>query len=960
MEGIEREKQGIRQAVKEKWMKKFYLPIFICFLLCGLTIFVGCGGKSLSAPSNVAVDEPTLTLTWDEVKYASYYTVSIDGEGTSKQKDSSKNTYSLETLEEGTYTIKVKAKVSGSDGEHSDSPWSKTIVFTREHETGLTFKLINGGSAFEVSGLGSATGDIVVPNVYRGIPVTRIGERAFYTNKNNTVTSVRLSENITEIGAQAFTNCSFLKEINFPSGLTFIGAQAFQSCRALSGSLVIPDGVKEIGAQAFEFCGQLTDITLGKGIKSIPTAAFSACSSLKSIVIPDNVKTIGDSAFAKCTNLSSVSFGKGVTEIGNDAFRQCIALPSVEIAATKIGDNAFTDCFLLQSLDLSNSVREIGSEAFYGCLNLKDVRLGNGIGKIARNAFLYTALWEEADDMVTVGNWFLGCKEEDASNYEIADGTIGIADYAFYGVKNFPDLLTIPNSVELIGEGAFYGCSKLINVAIGSGAIELGAKAFYQCTGLTKVFLGSYDRDAEDELGGSSLESIGNSAFNGCSSLKSITIPATVTTVGSYAFLGSGLYQNASREVYAGNWLVGCKDDGGYGSVTIREGTVGIANYAFYLCKTVTEVTIPDSVKTIGRSAFYDCTNLSKVRLPSNLEVIEDYTFYRCTALQLPVLPDTLVSIGRSAFYKCNLGSSGSDTDSDTLVIPDGVKTIGDYAFYDCGFTYLDPDAVDYEKIGGIDILILGTGVEEIGNNAFAKFTSLKRVTFGSNVKTVGEKAFYQCVGLESVSFGNSLQTVGTKAFYGCSALKEAILPESVGQINSYAFYRCSSLSRLDLGGTEEIGDYAFFGCASLSNLTLGRVTKIGTQAFRNCVGLTSVILRDSVTTIGSHAFYGCQALTFYTERSSVGGDWDARWNSSYRPVVWGCSVSEEGYLLSFVKTSLSVTNLNASNALSAPLREGYVFAGWSSVQNGETEYQSDGLDEVLEGTTLYAVWRAE
>lgn len=925
-------------------------------------MLVGCRGSSLAAPVNLTVDEPTLTLTWGEVKNAGYYTINIDGGGTTRQKDSSKNTYSLETLEEGTYTIRVKAKARGSDGEHSDSAWSESISFTREHETGLTYKLIDDGAAFEVSGLGSASGDIVIPAEYRGRPVTRIGDRAFYTNKNNTVTSVFLSENVTEIGTQAFTNCSFLEKINLPSRLTSIGALAFQSCRSLTGEIIIPDGVTEIGAQAFEFCGKLTKITLGKGVKAIGSAAFSACSGIESIVIPDNVKTIETSAFSKCTNLTSIVIGRGVTFIGDEAFRQCTALTSVDVGVSTetIGSNAFADCTALVSLNMSDNVKEIGAEAFNGCIKLNDIKhFGNDIRRVSRDAFFNTALWNDSENMVYVGEWFLGCKDEDVSKYEVRNGTVGIADYAFYGITNFPDIMTLPDSVELIGEGAFYGCSKLINVVIGSGAKELGADAFYKCTGLTAVFLGSYDGEAEDQLGESSLESIGNSAFNGCSSLRNITIPQTVKTVGSYAFLNTALYTNASRDVYAGNWLVSCKNDG-YGSVVIKEGTVGIANYAFYNCKTVTEVIIPESVTTIGRSAFYYCSNLTKVTLPSALETIEDYTFYHCDSLRLPVLPQTLVSIGRSAFYKCNLGSSDSDTDSDTLIIPDGVKSIGDYAFYDCGFTYLDPDAANFERVGGVDILVLGKGLESIGNNAFANFISLKSVTFGSNVTTVGEKAFYKCVNLETVSFGNRLQSIGSKAFYGCSALKEAELPATVGEIGSYAFYKCSSLFRLDLGGASNIGDYAFFGCA-LTQLRLpDGVETIGKQAFRNCTELISVVLRGSVSSIGAHAFYGCKALTIYTDQTLVSEGWNARWNSSYRPVVWGCIVSEEGYVVSFVRKAGNITNANASNSLSAPLREGYVFAGWSVTENGEAEYTNDDLDEIPEGTTLYAVWRMD
>ena len=183
--------------------------------------------------------------------------------------------------------------------------------------------------------------------------------------------------------------------------------------------------------------------------------------------------------------------------------------------------------------------------------------------------------------------------------------------------------------------------------------------------------------------------------------------------------------------MYAGNWLVGCKEDAA-GDVTIADGTVGIANYAFYNCKFIGGVTIPDSVRSIGRGAFYNCRKLASATLPAGLTVLEDYTFYHCDALTLPTLPATLTGIGRSAFYKCALGEQSNDTAQDTLVIPDSVTYVGAFAFYGSGYSYADPDKVDTYIAGGIDILVIGSGVQTVGEQAFANFPSLRRVTLGA------------------------------------------------------------------------------------------------------------------------------------------------------------------------------------------------------------------------------------
>ena len=95
------------------------------------------------------------------------------------------------------------------------------------------------------------------------------------------------------------------------------------------------------------------------------------------------------------------------------------------------------------------------------------------------------------------------------------------------------------------------------------------------------------------------------------------------------------------------------------------------------------------------------------------------------------------------------------------------------------------------------------------------------------------------------------------------------------------------------------------------------------------------------------------------TDRAAAGEGWNARWNSSYRPVVWGCTFSD-GALVSFVLTQTSISNTNLSTQLTAPVREGYTFAGWSTQAGGAAEYSLNGLSSVPFGTTLYAVWTAD
>ena len=191
--------------------------------------------------------------------------------------------------------------------------------------------------------------------------------------------------------------------------------------------------------------------------------------------------------------------------------------------------------------------------------------------------------------MFVSGNWLLDYKEpelEEPINIIIPDYVEGIAAQAFYKCKVLLQL-ALPDSVKYIGVGAFYGCENLMGFALGAGVEVIGESAFASCTVLSNFGVPE----------SSSLREIGSYAFKDCKSLTSFSMPDTVVSIGTYAFYNSGLKASYSL-IYAGDWLVGVK--GQPSSVTVREGTVGISDYAFFNLTTLQSVVLPDSLKMIG------------------------------------------------------------------------------------------------------------------------------------------------------------------------------------------------------------------------------------------------------------------------------------------------------------------------------------------------------------------------
>ena len=439
---------------------------------------------------------------------------------------------------------------------------------------GLTFNLINDGKEYEVGLSNINYTSVLIPDTHNGLPVTRIGDNAFYDKSN--LRSVTIPDSVTSIGSSAFSACKNLTSVTLGNGVTTIGNYAFYNCSGLEevhitdlaawcaiefdysanplsyahnlylngkliSDLVIPDGVKSIGNYAFSGCSSLISITIPDSVTSIGGYAFYGCGGLTSIMIPDSVTSIGNYAFSGCSGLTSITIPDGVTSIESSAFSGCGGLTSVTIpdSVTSIGNYAFSGCSSLTSVTIPDSVTSIGNSAFSGCGGLEEVHISNLAAWCA-----IEFVTKDANPLIYAHNLYLN--NILVTDLVIPDDVTRIGSFAFYSCSGLTSV-TIPNSVTSIGSFAFYDCSKLTSISIpfvgekanGSGATHFGyifgATSYndnskYVPSKLKKVIISDL------------ITSIGNSAFYGCNELTSITITNSVTSIGDSAFSGcSGL-----------------------------------------------------------------------------------------------------------------------------------------------------------------------------------------------------------------------------------------------------------------------------------------------------------------------------------------------------------------------------------------------------------------------------------
>ena len=639
-------------------------------------------------------------------------------------------------------------------------------------------------------------------------------------------------------GSYVFSGCTGLTSIYIPNGVTSIGQYAFGSCNLSTiisqveepfainenvfsnknALLIVPEG-KTAAYQATEgwnkFCN-IKDYDPRKRTIHVETAGklYSLISAEDKYLIEELTLTgeINGSDLSVIRDMAGKRKAIRSYEINSfDDFDDTDGRLSVlDMSDVKIvRGGVYLDFDGLDDGDSWINLAQddvIPTGVFYGCKKLTSISVPSGLKNVGTDAFEGTAWYEnQPEGLVYIGNVLYKYKGDMPENYHITikEGTIGIANSAFYGRCTLSSI-DIPESVKYIGindftfsdgrspfynflEGLTYSnvfreCTSLTTIDLPNGVTYIGKCAFGNCSGLTSVTIPN------------SITSISDYVFSECSGLKSITIPNCVTSIGNGSFYGTAWYNNQPDGlVYAG--MVAYKYKGEMSantSIILKDGTVGIANYAFSGCSGLTSVTIPNSVTTIG-----------------------DYAFYRCSSMTSVIIPNSVTSIGYEAFTYSGLTS---------VTIPNSVTSIGDFAFSGCKslisvtVDILEPLAITYSTFvfgnqanatlyvpkGSKSVYEVAKGWKDFKEiKEFAKDEEVTCVLEDDNTATVtaaNDPTEKDVVIPASVMIGEEshpVTVIGENAFKDNTELALVCIPETIEEIGNNAFAGCSNLKAI-------------------------------------------------------------------------------------------------------------------------------------------------------------------
>ena len=598
----------------------------------------------------------------------------------------------------------------------------------------------------------------------------------------------------------AFRSCNnLIGDLTIPNTVTTIGDEAFWYCSGFTGDLIIPNSVTKIGKDAFAGCSGFSSIvSLAQTPPTLGECAFCLMGSNIPIYVPcESEETYAsqfwggfDNFIGLCGGTVSVMVNptEGGTVIGSGIFEAgqlCIL--------TAIANEGYV------FLNWTQDGAMIASESDYSFYVASDISLAanfvseNNIDFADANVkSICVSHWDTDNDgelsyaeaalVTNLGNYFKSNTQInlfDELQYFISLSSIGVN--AFQNCSGLQSII-LPNSLISIGNNAFNGCSNLMSITIPNSVNKIGTSAFVgtgwynnQPDGILYLsdcclgYKGGKPTNSLDLVPGTRI--ISDNAFQGCSGITSLTIPNSVTSIGSRAFYNcrgfTEVHFNATNcqdNSSNSNSFLFCHGD----TLYIGDNVTRIPANMFYGSEFSGDLIIPDAVTSIGKGAFQQSGFTGNLVIGNSVTIIEDYAFYGCEFFSGNlILGSSITKIGTFAFHSCRFTGS--------LVIPNSVIRISNGAFIGCnGFT---------------GSLCIGESVVMIEDCAFMECSGFDgELTIPSSVVTIGISAFSGCSGLTGkLIIPSSVTSIGGEAFLSCYGITEMMVFRTIPPVLGYS-----------------------------------------------------------------------------------------------------------------------------------------------------------------------------
>ena len=651
--------------------------------------------------------------------------------------------------------------------------------------------------------------------MYVSIPgsVTEIGSNVF--KGCTSLRSVVIPDSVATLNYSAFEGCKNLIYVTLSNSISYIQDTTFKGCSSLT-HVTVPDSAYYVNAYAFENCTSLKSVTIGKKVEIIYNNAFAGCTALTDVYyVGTEEQWKGISIGTNNTPLENATIHYNSTgNIGGAEHKHDFTVVTLDPTCTEKGYTSYScDCgyeYIKYYDALGHSVEEIP-------LILPTTEtVGYTRGKKCATCETITV------EPVVVPIISETAEAGDAGGYIIwtYDEATKTMEFFGKGYMNYYDPIQESSRDSDERPWIFYGYSTVQYVIVHEGIQGLNELNFYNFTGLKLITLPS------------SLEWIGDDVFEGC---KDFYIKYNGTKEDWNKI--DGHFTNYDRIIfndYSGVTASGTHGDNltwTYDGLTCTLTILGTGpmesvaynEYPWYeYISEIETIIIKEGVTTIGDGAFRGYDNCKSITIPGSVIKIGDYAFYPDNIFKYK--PKDVYYLGTEEMW--NNISMGSLN----ILLDDNYATIHfvKYAGY-CGnnITYTfdgstliltgTGDMCEFEMewdeyvyspwedwAPEIEHIVIGDGITSISDDAFHRCgTKLQTVTFGSDVKKIGAYAFYWCKSLTEIIFPDGLTVIGKYAFYNSTSIKSIVLPDSIEEIGYCAFGDCTGITDVHYQGTE-------------------------------------------------------------------------------------------------------------------------------------------------------------